>query len=888
MKVSLYGLNEFIDVKSFFNRPQDLAHTLSMAGLEAEEWEDYSKKFPNIFVGCVLEKKKHPSSSRLQLAQVEGPKGKVFNIVCGADNFQTGDKTALALSFEGETSSQNPPPLIAIKNRTIRGEPSQGMMLSFAELFPAMKASLKNPDWEKDIIILPSSFQTGALLAPLIELNDIIFKLNITPNRADCLSHFGLARELACLLKTKLKTWPKPSLASAKPAPPQAQPHAVLEVKKPDLCPRYTGGIITSVRIQPSPLPLQIRLVYLGVKPINNIVDATNHIMLKWGQPLHAFDLDRLLKTPEHKAVKIIVDLSQKGEKFKTLDEETRELTGQELCIRTQQGPIALAGVMGGFESRIQPDTKNIFVESACFNAAIVRQTSSKWGLETESAYRFSRGIPPGQAKSALAHALGLMRDLSGGQLSCSQYDFWTLKPKPSPIAISKNNIERRLGGAVDFKNFQSVLKSLGCDIKVISSDKSSVKITPPVWRADLNIKEDLIEEYARVRGYEHIPECLTAFSSPPRPHAPKYVQNTLLAQVLTGAGFYEAINHSFTSYDFSGAFLAPQSALSAASPPSSSEQLLPKDPSYKKHFVGLNTPPLQPVLIQNPLSAEYNMMRVSLLPSLFKNAARSIHRGWLNGKLFELGHVYGMQNKKHLKAGGKASPYAELLRLGLIAWGQDDHLWSAKKGLSQTPHLFCSCVYSLKGAMEAGLSRFNITFPWEGKGEEAASSRTAAWEQSDQAPDFIHPGQFAVLKINNAVVGYVGSVHPAVLEKHKIRVDAAVAEWDISSLPLLASKTFKSFSRFPQIERDLAFWLPHNVPAGRLMEDLKKHAGPLCQSVKIFDVYQDKTKKRSVAFRLSWQAADKTLTDQDIEDLQSRAAKTVLSKWPSAQLRQF
>ena len=938
MKVSLYCLNEFVSLEDFFHQPQELAHRLSMAGFEVEEWEDYYSNFNNVIIGQVKKKQAHPKADRLWLCQVQiSSSGVMASIVCGADNFQEGDKVAVALPRAGVditlkgTGEQD---LIKMQEKNIRGETSQGMMLAFNELFPVsatdrsknqMNASLSDPknatqnlkqatgvadSDDSGIMILPQDVKVGEPFARAFSLNDIIFKLNITPNRADCLSHFGLARELSCLLDRKMKKVSLGTTAalgfganhltnskstklknsnSAIHSSPKGERLSVT-LKQSKLCSRYTGAVLYGVKVQSSPLWLKIRLVRLGFKPINNIVDVTNYLMIQRGQPLHAFDLDYLSRlATRSSSATLSVDLACKGEKFKTLDGQELKLDGTELCIRSSNCPVALAGVIGGMDSAIQLDTENIFIESACFNANTVRHTSKKFHIETDSAYRFSRGVSSIFTQDVLQEALCCMQRLAGGNPAKKQYDLWPQKPRRYSIIICPSDVERRLGQKLNFNKFCQWMKRLFCEVSPVSTKgkASAVRVTIPFFRqGDLCLKEDLIEEYARLEGYDKIPEHIIC-NTHLRPHTSEYIWNTRIVDILAKEGFFESVNHDFISQKFSDGFLSSdcayifsslegdsdkeknseQSAEEINSAHKSNKMTVTQTVSYRRHLAALGALNAAPVFIRNPLSAEYNMMRISLLPSLFKNAMHSLYYGSSYGRLFELGSTFfrssAAVNTTSVQDNVENVPYQEMKRMAFIAWGQKEDLW--EKSRSEQ-----FCVYDLKGVMSVLLDHLGIS--------------DFEWVQLVEAPDFVHSGQFVILKMKGKNVGYIGSLHPAYAEKYKIRSDMAVAEWDLSVLhSSIAKRDFQTFSRFPQMERDMAFWVPAHVPAGKLMDDLKRAAGPLCHSVKIFDVYKgDKEGQgRSIAFRLNWRAKEKTLTEKDITCLQDKIVKDLSNKWP-------
>ncbi|MDE0119906.1 MAG: phenylalanine--tRNA ligase subunit beta [Bdellovibrionales bacterium] len=888
MKFSFNSLSNFINLKDFSNISNELTEKLSSCGFEVEEWT--KKEYRHLVVGEIKEKKPHPSADRLSLCQVQSSSGKTHSIVCGATNFREGDKAILALP-----GAVLPGPL-KIKVQKIRGEVSEGMLVSLNELG---LASLEEKD--SGIFLLPKETATGIDFASLAGgLNDTIFDINITPNRADCLSHFGMARELSCILKRPLKT----SSLNEKTdfrlhingAGVSTKKKWSVEVRQPKLCSRYAGRAIYGINVQPSPLWLKIYLTNLGFKSINNIVDITNYILIQWGQPLHAFDLDCLKD-------KIIVDYSQPGEIFKTLDNQEIQLTGKELCIRDGKGPLALAGVIGGVSSGIRSDTKNIFIESACFDPSHVRSTAKAFNIETDSSYLFSRGVPSESTLENLHRAIVLVQKWAGGEVSKDEYDFWKKSSKVRPIKIQKEDLERRLGMDVSFTKFQDWMRGLGCHIqtgeeKMGQKMMERAEVSRPFFRFDLNIKEDLIEEYARLEGYDKIPETISYLNDFPKEDQKEYTLSTRVARILAHEGFYQAINHSFISQKFSDSFLKRGTNISLVLKNSgfkgradqrmeNHRKIIPeryKITSFPKSESAIENKMNSPVFIRNPLSAEYNMMRLSLAPSLFKNAQQSIRHGCLKGRLFEIGKIFHFSHPNKDDQVASSTPtqrnktkndYKENLHLGLVAWGQKKNLWEKNQDRF--------CIYDLKTAVNILLDNFCIfNYEWVSVTPDEKSNSGPIY-----IPPFIHPYQYMVLKVRDKEMAYIGSLNPIYAEDYKVREDVALAEMDIQFLfdKIIEKKPFQLLSPFPVVERDLSLLVPKDFPAGHIIQGIQRLIGPICRDVEIFDIYENektlKNNTRSVTFRLTLQSNKKTLGEDDLKKLQDRLTKDLLSSYP-------
>ena len=842
MVFSFNSLNNFINLSTYRDKLNELVAKISARGFEVESFE--KKSLPHVVIAEVLTRVKHPQADRLSLCQVRSGPSTTHSIVCGASNYGAGDKVVLALP------GAKLPGDFKIKVSKIRGEKSEGMLTSLSEL------KLSAPESKDEgIIVLPQDAPLGEHFDSYIGLKDILFDIDITPNRADCLSHMGFARELACILNLEFRKSKTPSL---KGKGPSLKKKLDLEIKQPELCPRYTGRALYGVEIKDSPLWLRVCLENLGFNSINNVVDITNYFLIKWGQPLHAFDLDRLQN-------KILVDFSKKEEKFKTLKGEYIELTGEELCIRDEAGALALAGVIGGMGSEVKKETKNIFLEAACFKPSQVRKTSKRFGIETDSSYRFSRGVPVENTLEMLNRALRLIQEIAGGECSSDTHDA-TKKPPPlEAIKIQKKDLERRLDMPCSFKKFETWMRSLGCVVK-IKGRGASVKalVYSPYFRFDLNIKEDLIEEYARLEGYDKIPEKINHLSRFPIEDQKEFTQTNKWASILAHQGFYQAINHSFISEEFSKSFIVGTSGAGASGAGASGAGASQDQDLYGKLPVFLQPASdkenRRPIFIQNPLSAEHNMMRVSLIPSLFKNAQQSWRHGSMVGRLFEIGRVFYSENL------GEIPQYKESTRLGLVAWGQEENLWNKQQQGR-------ACIYDLKTAIESFFLYLNIS--------------DYEWVLEKSAPNFIHPYQYQVLKLKDQAIAYIGTLNPLYAEAHKIRVDMALAEMDLEPVFKTRQKKlpFQKLSPFPAVERDLSFLIPKDFPAGNMIKGIKKIAGSVCREVRIFDVYENKQthgeELRSVAFRLTLQSDHQTLTEEDLKKLQDRLTRDLIAQYP-------
>lgn len=806
MKISLKWLNNYVDVSDYFPKVQELADLLTRAGLEVEEISDKAKDLQNVVVGHVKVKDKHPNADKLSLCQVETAPGKIEQIVCGAQNHKTGDKVVVALP--GAVLPGN----FAIKKSKIRDVESNGMLCSFKEVGQATESD--------GIIILDPAAQVGTPYAQYAGLDDVTFELKVTPNRADCLSHYGLAREIGCLLNRPVKPVEVQKSFSSQ----STKSKIGLDVQNASACIRYSGRYVSGVKISESPAWLKQKLESIGVNSINNVVDVTNYVMHELGQPLHAFDADLLSGS------KIIVRTANKGEKFKTLKEQEITLSGEELMICDGEKPVALAGVIGGLNSGVSDKTKNIFIESANFDSMATRKSSRSHGIETDSAYRFSRGVDPSGTLTAMDRAALLIQQVAGGEAFGDNYDIY---PKPitkAPVLINIKTVSDRLGYTADEKLFVQYLNGLHC--KVESKGNGDYSVVPPLFRFDLERDMDLVEEYARLNGYEKLGETLPEFKKQPTQHDPKYIFNNHLSKLLQAKGLSQAFNYAFTSEVKETEFIQKTAGLTA---------------------VGLLTDE-KPVFVKNPLSEDLNGMRRMLSYPLWKNVIENYHMGNSAGSLYEIGSVFSKT-----EAG-----YGEVSRLAFVSWGEEFGLYSNK-----TPQ-----VYKVRSVIESIFSWLNIN--------------TYSFKAIPNGLPFLHHGQCAAVFVEGKNIGFIGTVHPLLTAKEKIRTDVAIAEINLEALLKISERPskFKSLPAYQAIERDFAFVMDSQKSMGDLTAEIKKSGGSTVGSVTIFDIYEgDKLPQgqKSVALRVAFQPAEANVNEATIQDwmnkVVSAAEKSVGAK---------
>jgi len=555
MKFSLSWLTEYIPVEI---SAAELSDRLTMAGLEVDSISDRYEYLDTVITGRIVESKPHPDAESLKLCVVDIG-GEELEIVCGAPNAETGMVTACAIPGTVFPDGR------VLEKAVIRNRESNGMLCSEYELGIGPDSS--------GILSLSPDILPGEKVAKVLGLSDAVFEVDLTPNRPDCLGIIGIAREVAAIQSGPLRYPEKTDSGSGS----AVFDYTSVSIQDPDLCPRYCARVVLDVTMGPSPFWLQDRLLSVGLRPINNLVDITNFVMMETGQPLHAFDFDKLADN------RIVVRAAEKGESFTTLDGKERKLSSGMLMICDAEKPVALAGVMGGFNSEISEETRSVLIESACFNPASVRKTSKSLGLYTDASYRFERGVDPDGTVAALNRAAVLMQEITGGRLVEGVIDEHPGPAEIKTIPLSVKNTNRLLGTDLDQKSMADHLKSIEFSVEERGDDLLAV--TVPSFRVDVSRHEDLVEEVARLSGYNSIPTTFPLIPSDTRLPSRRLVIRNEIKNLLLGYGFSEAINYSFINR-------------------SACEQLR----------LGLDDPRRNMLEILNPLSEEQSVMRTSLI----------------------------------------------------------------------------------------------------------------------------------------------------------------------------------------------------------------------------------------------------------------------------------
>lgn len=807
MRVSFKWLKEYVDIPV---APTELADRLTMAGVAVEGLEEPGKEISNVVTGRILKIEPHPNADKLVICSVTTGQGEPRQIVTGAPNVREGQVVPVAL--EGARLAGG----LVIKRAKLRGVESRGMLCSGQEL--GLDPKTMPADQAHGIMILPSDTPLGLDIRPVIGLDDVILELDLTPNRGDCLSMIGVAREVAALLGQPLRF---PRVEVRELFEPSIEGRARVDIVEPGLCRRYVARLFTNVKIGPSPLWMQERLRAAGIRPINNIVDITNYVMLELGQPLHAFDYDTL------KDGHVIVRRARPGEVMVSLDGVERLLEPDMLVIADPGGPVAVAGVMGGLATEVTENTTTVLLESAYFHPTSIRRTSRALGLRSEASTRFEKGINLEGCLAAANRAASLLVEIGAGEVATGVIDNYPSSVTRKPIILRPERVGYVLGVDIPGEETKNLLTRLGFAVQEAGRE---LLVNVPSYRVDINLEIDLIEEVARLHGYDRIPATLPFGATTRGARTREQVLLKRLQGILVECGLTEVVTYSFINPAVFDRFRVPA-----------------------------DSPFRETLKLQNPLSEDQSVMRTMLLPGLLEVLQRNFNRRVTDGAIFEIGRVF------HPRV-GEALP-EERPVLAAAVMGKTPAGWNRESVTLD--------FYYLKGVLEVLAEKLGLPVP--------------TFEREKQNPSF-HPGRAALVKLKEDTLGILGELHPDVLEKYELDVRVTAFELDLNILLSLAGKPakYRSLPRFPGVERDIAVVVRRDIPAGDVFRVIRKAGGPLLRSVQLFDVYEGKQVKeghRSLAFALKFQADDRTLTDAEVL-AHTAAISAALAKQLGAELR--
>ena len=795
MKVLYSWLKEFVDTRL---SAAQIGDALTMAGVEVASCRFLGEGFENVVVAKILEQGAHPNADKLSLCRVTDGAAE-YAIVCGARNMKAGDVVALA------RAGAKLPNGAEIRKAKIRGQVSEGMLCSEMELGLSEESA--------GILILPPATPVGAPLADALGLSDWMLEVEITPNRGDCLSVLGVAREVAAITGEKVVLPPAPLREDG----PDIASLASVTVTDADLCPRYSARAITGVTIAPSPDGIRRRLALCGIRPINNIVDITNYLLLELGQPMHAFDLDRLARG------RIDVRASGVPRRFTTLDGSGRDILPEMLLIWDGENPVAVAGVMGGENTEVLPTTRRVLFESAHFAPASIRWTSRRLGLSSESSYRFERGVDPGGTMYAADRAVSLLSGFASFETARGSIDVGGGKDFSRAVAFRPSRAGRIMGRDYTEKECREVFARLG--FPVSEQAPGTWRVTVPSHRFDVEREIDLVEELARLTGYDKIPVTYPESGAPdfsPDDRFAKIVEDT--SEFLRMQGFTQAVNFSFVS-----------------------------EKEWERHAPLLAFDSADAIRLENPISDDMTIMRPHLLMGLLRNVASNVRRFTEDVRLFEAGKAFGKSLAAH---------HFEEPRLGFVLHGRRlPGNWSGGQAAVD--------FYDAKAVAES-LLRFLGASPLH---FIPAASRP--YLESGKAAEIVKDGE---------IVGWVGAVRRELAQALDLPGTAYYGELRLAAATSSAAPAaqYRPVPKFPPVFRDIACVLPAHVPVGDILAMVSELAAEI-ESAAAFDIYTGEKigeGNKSVAFRVKIQPADRTLTDAEVNSIHSKIVKLLENRF--------
>ena len=800
MKVSLKWLSDYVDVPSDI---KEFCDRLDLTGTGVEGVETLGATFDGVVVGYVETCEEHPDSDHMHVVTVDVGGEEPIQIVCGAPNIAQGIKVPVA------TVGAVLPGDFKIKKSKLRGVASCGMCCSKRELGLGTD--------HEGIWVLPEDAVVGTPIAEYLGLTDTVIDLEITPNRPDCLSMVGFAREVGAMYGLD---WREPA-AQLEEADEPIEGQVSVTIDDAERCPRYTARLIKGVKVGPSPDWLVERLTAIGQRSINNIVDVTNYVLFELGQPLHTFDFDTL--DLEDGAAHIIVRAAQDGEKLVTLDETERELTNDMTVIATPKRAVALAGVMGGFDSEVTDATVNVLLETAALSPAHTSRTSRNLGLISESSLRYERRVDDMDVDERADYAAALIAEVSGGTVCSGIVDEWPAgTPEERVLAFRIERFQKMMGEAIPVEFVTDCLDRLGCI--VTDEGEGVLRVVAPTFRPDLEREIDLYEEVLRLYGMDRIPSTLPAGRGRLGVRTPQQLVDAKLHATLSACGMNETMTYSFAAADDVEKLRMNEEGLGEAA------ELI------------------------NPMNAEQSCMRRTIVPGLLRSVAYNQSRGVSNIQLYEIGTVFSARE-------GAAQPKERRKLAGVLAGAMGPAAWN------NAPAAFD--FFDGKGVLES-IAR------------ELALSKVRFKALSAEEAPHLQPGRAAQMLSGGDVVGWVGEIHPLAADAFEAAAPVVAFELDMAVLERAArpARDYVDVPQFPAVARDAAFVVDESVTNEKLMQCMTSAGGKLLEGVQLFDVYRDEERigagKKSMAYSLTYRAADRTLTSEEVDKAHDRLVKKV------------
>lgn len=790
MLASVDWLKQYVDIDV---TPEELAEKLTRVGLEVESVNYLGDGIEGVITGKVTQIERHPDSDHLWVCMMDVGGPEILQILTGAQNVHQYDMVPVAVI------GSHLPNGMTLKKAKMRGLDSFGMLCSAAEL--GIDAKLLLPEQREGIFILPPDTPVGVDIKKVLGLDDVVLDIDLTANRGDCTNIIGLAREAAAVLGKELRM---PDMSVKEVAGGSAADMAAIEVDAKDLCSRFAVRVLKNIKIGPSPEWMQKHLRACGMRPISNVVDVTNYVMLELGQPMHAYDYD---KVGGHK---LIVRRAADGEKLVTLDGQERILTPDMITIADPDHAVGLGGVMGGLETEVTGETVNVMLEAATFNGPSIRRTSKALGLRSEASGRFERGVDTVLNHNALNRAVHLLEQMGACETVCGIVEDYPEEVKPAVICVTPQAINSRIGVEIAAEEMVDILKKLQFGVDY-SGDVLTV--TAPSWRYDISCDADISEEIARMHSYDkiesHNPDL-------PLVQGRQAVIDDVCEEIedyLVAAGLNEVMTYSFIN-------------------PNSFDKILLDEADSRRGAIEL----------MNPLSDEFKVMRTSMLPGMLNTAAYNQARQAESVKIFEIGKVFLP----------KALPLKELpeekpVLCAILAGRRSSLNWTETKDEVD--------FYDMKGAVEGLLENLQI----------------AGAKYVPVAQPYLHPGKSCAVEYEGRVIGWFGELHPTVAGNYGLNGSVCVLELEVEPLVASASHVpqFVHLPKYPATSRDIAVVVPLEVAMEELEAVIRANAGSLLKQVKVFDVYTGKQVEagyKSMAFNLTFQADDRTLTDEEID----------------------